>query len=140
MAIETVNRSRKNLKVREYIPGMVTASRKTQWRVSASAPRSPDDLSFTSRDQSGCIKWWDVTVPKTNYWHVHHTLGRAYAFEVLDFLNNPESQDVNGSELGFICTAIARWLPTVAGSAATGMADGFFGAISEFVSTGTADR
>ena len=140
MSNETVSCSRKNLKVSECLPGMVTASRKTKWHVSACAPKSADDLTFTSRDQSGCIKWWDVTVPKTNYWHVHHTLGRAYAFEVLDFLNNPESQDVNGHELGFICVAIARWLPTVAGSAATGMADGFFSAISEFVSTGTADR
>lgn len=140
MASETVNRSQKNLKVREYAPGMVTTSRKTKWHVSSSAPKTVDDLSFTSRNHNGIIQWWDVVVPKTDYWHVHHTLGRAYAFEVLDFLNNPESQEVNGHELGFICTAIAKWLPTVAGSAASGMADGFFSAISEFVSNGTADR
>jgi hypothetical protein len=140
MSNETVNRSLKNLKVSEYVPGIVKASRKTRWLVSTSSPKCADDLTFTSRDQKGCIRWWDVVVPKTNYWHVHHSLGRAYAFEVLDFLNNPEAQDVNGGELGFICTAIARWLPTVAGSAATGIADGFFGVISEFVSTGTADR
>ena len=140
MSNETVNRSRKSLKVSEYVPGIVKASRKTRWLVRTKSAKSADDLTFTSRDQKGCINWWDVVAPKTDYWGVHHSLGRAYAFEVLDFLNNPESEDVNGSELGFICGAIARWLPTVAGTAATGMADGFYGAISEFVSTGTVDR
>lgn len=140
MANETVNRSRKNLKFSEPIGGMVTASRKTHWIVTASSPKTPDELSFTSRDQSGFIKWWDITAPKTDYWPVHHTLGRAYAFEVLDFLNNPESKDVTGGELGFICKAIANWMPTVAGSAASGVADGFFSAISGYVSTGEVDR
>lgn len=143
MATETINRSRKNLKVREYapgVPGMVIASRKTRWCVTENSPKSVDELKFTSRDHNGCIRWWDVVVPKTEYWGVHHALGKAYAFEVLDYIHNPEAQDVNGSELGNICGAIARWLPTVAGSAASGMADGFFGVVSEFVSTGTAAR
>ena len=140
MSNENVNRSRKNLKVSEYVSGIVKTSRKTRWLITTSSPNCVDNLTFTSRDEKGCIRWWDVVVPKTNYRDVHHSLGRAYAFEVLDFLNNPEAQDVNGCELGFICEAIARWMPTVAGSAATGMADGFFDVISEFVSTGTADR
>jgi hypothetical protein len=140
MSIDSVNRARKGMKFREYAPGMVNASQKTKWIVSSRSAKSVDELSFTSRSQAGNFCWWDVTVPKTDYWHVHQMLGRAYAFEVLDFLNNPESQDVNGHELGFISVAIARWLPTVAGTAGTGIADGFFEVISEFVSTGTANR
>ena len=88
----------------------------------------------------GRVNWWSVTPPKTDYWHVHHMLGRAYAFELLDLLHNPAATADHASVLGYISTSIAYWTQTVAGSAATGMADGFFCAISEFVSTGTADR
>lgn len=140
MATDTVIRSIRNLKAKEHFPGMVEASRKTRWLVSSTAPKSVDDLTFTSRDELGRINWWSVTVPKTDYWHVHHTLGRAYAFELLDLLHNPEATDDDPHALGCISTSIAHWMQTVAGSAATGMADGFFSVISEFVSTGTADR
>ncbi|MBK7002997.1 MAG: hypothetical protein IPH35_24635 [Rhodoferax sp.] len=120
---------------------MVKASRKTRWLVGSAAPKSVDELTFTSRDEKGVINWWSVTVPKTNRWGVHYELGRAYAFELLDLLNIPESTDDDTHVLGCISTAIARWMQTVAGScAATGMADGFFSVISEFVSTGTVNR
>jgi hypothetical protein len=67
-------------------------------------------------------------------------LGRAYAFEVLDLLNNPSAEGENGGTLGYIMAAIARWLPTVSNSAASGIADGFFGVVSEYVATGSASR
>lgn len=140
MSNATQPRSNHNLRVKDYIPGMVKASRKTQWLVSSTSAKSADDLSFTSRDEMGHINWWSVTPPKTDYWHVHYTLGRAYAFELLDLLHNPEAKDNNTHALGQISTTIAHWMHTVAGSAASGMADGFFSVISEFVSTGTAGR
>lgn len=128
------------LKVKPY-PGLgLKASRKTKWLVSNSAPKSVDELNFTARDAQGHIIWWNVTPPKTEYWHVHHELGRAYAFEVLDLLNNPNAERDHERVLGFIMAEIARWLPSVSGSAATGIADGFFGVVSEYVATGTASR
>ena len=140
MATDTVIRSNRNLKTKEYFPGMMKASRKTLWLVGPNAPKSVEELTFTSRNKDGGFDWWSVTVPKTEYWGVHYELGRAYAFELLDLLHNPEATDDDTHVLGCISTSIARWMQTVAGSAATGMADGFFSVISEFVSTGTADR
>lgn len=140
MAEETVTHRKKGLKVRTYGPGLVEASRKTKWLLSHKDKESVDDLSFTSRDKVGRLNWWDVQAPKTTYWPVHHMLGRAYAFEVLSLLNNPDANCDNKCAIGFISTAIAKWLPSVAGTAATGIADGFFGAIGEYVATGTANR
>ena len=140
MATDTVIRSNGNLKAKPYLPGMVKSSRKTRWLVGSLAPKSTDDLTFTTREENASFNWWNVTPPKTEYWAAHYELGRAYAYELLDLLNNPEAIDDNTHVLGCISTSIARWMPSVAGSAATGMADGFFSVISEFVSTGTADR
>jgi len=133
-------RSRNGLNAKPY-PGVgFETSRKTRWLVTESAPQSVDGLTFTSRNAEGRINWWDVQPPKTNYWHVHEMLGRAYAFEVLDLLNNPNAEGENDGTLGYIMGAIARWLPTVSGTAASGMADGFFRVISEYVATGSASR
>lgn len=140
MSDATHPRSKQNLTAKEYLPGMVKASRKTRWLVHSTSPKSVDELTFTSRDEIGAINWWSVTVPKTEYWGVHYELGRAYAFELLDLLHNPKATDDDTHVLGYISTSIARWMQTVAGSAATGMADGFFAVISEFVSTGTVNR
>lgn len=131
---------RRGLKAKPY-PGVgYSTSRKTAWLVSASAPKCADELTFTARDAGGLMIWWDVTPPLTNYWHVHEMLGRAYAFEVLDLLNNPNAEKDNDWILGFILGAIARWLPSVSGSAASGIADGFFKVVSEYVATGTTSR
>ena len=119
---------------------ILETSRKTRWLVTPNAAKSVDELTFTSRDSEGRINWWDVMPPKTDYWHVHEMLGRAYAFEVLDLLNNPKAEHGNEASLGFIIGAIARWLPTVSGTASSGMADGFFRVVSEYVATGSASR
>lgn len=137
MAEATVNRG---LTVKPYGCGMRAASRKTQWMVSSDAPKNVDALTFTSRDNSGRICWWDVAPPKTEYWHVHEMLGRAYAFELLDLLNNPEAEGENEQVFAAVSMAIAQWLPSVSHSAASGMADGFFRVMSEFMATGQAVR
>ena len=139
MAVATVRQTKDGLTSKPYAESLIQASRKTHWLVSQDSAKTVDDLTFTSRDAQGCINWWDVSPPKTDYWHAHEMLGRAYAFEVLDLLNNPAAEKDNESSLGFILGAIARWQSTVAG-AATGMADGFFQVVSEYVSTGTASR
>jgi hypothetical protein len=117
-----------------------TVSRKTSWVVPPDAPRTADDLPFTSRDEKGFIRWWDVTPPNTEYCHPHDALGRAYAFELLDLLNNPKADDDKAHYLRFISGAITRWRSTVSGGAAESMADGFFDVIGEFLTTGTARR
>ncbi len=33
--------------------------------------KTVDDLSFTSRDKIGRIRWFDVIPPQTNYWPFH---------------------------------------------------------------------
>ena len=135
----TQPRAKQNLKIKEYLPGMVKTSRKTRWLVTSNAPKSVDELGFTSRDEGGAFNWWDVMPPKTEHWGAHYELGRAYAYELLDLLNNPEAEEENTHVMGCISTAIARWMPSVTG-AATGMADGFFSVMSEFVATGTVNR
>jgi hypothetical protein len=110
------------------------------WSIPKSGrPESADDLSFTSRDGSGRINWWDVTPPKTDYWHVHEMLGRAYAFELLDLINRPGSKEPP-HVVTYVCQAVGRWSASVKNSAAGGMAAGFFDVIGEFLETGSADR
>lgn len=128
------------LRVKDYASNMKETSRRTRWIVSSSAPKCAEELTFTARLENGHFGWWQVTPPKTNYWHVHQMLGRAYAFEVLDLVNNPATEEESRGCLRFILGAIAEWLPTVRGTAASGIADGFHDVISEYVSTGTASR
>jgi hypothetical protein len=131
---------RAGLKAKPF-PGLgFQTTRKTAWLVAAHSPRTADDLTFTSRDSEGRMVWWAVTAPKTNYWPAHEMLGRAYAFEVLDLLNNPDAEQDNKHTLAFILGAIARWLPSVSNSAGSGMADGFFNVVGEYAATGTASR
>lgn len=139
MAEKTSVRAR-GLRVKDYGPTMHETSRRTRWIVSSSSPKSAEELTFTTRLENGNFCWWHVTPPKTTYWHVHQMLGRAYAFEVLDLINNPATPDESRNCLRFILQAIATWLPTVQNSAASGMADGFFEVVDEYVSTGTANR
>jgi hypothetical protein len=119
------------------LPG--PTSRTTQWLLGPAAARSVDELSFTTRDELGRIDWWNVTPPKTDYWPAHQQLGRAYAFELLDLLNNPRAVDQQ-RVLSSVLGSIARWLPGVAGTGAEGMADGFFAVVDEYVATGSANR
>jgi hypothetical protein len=137
---KTARSATKGLKVKAMGETMRVASRKTQWIVSAGAAKTVDELTFTSRDAEGRIRWWDVNPPRTDYWPAHRMLGRAYAFEVLDLINNPDATDTPRHQLRCILGAIADWLPTVHGTSASGMADGFHSVISEYVATGTADR
>lgn len=111
--------------------------RKTEWYVPGNAPKTADDLTFTSRDPQGCIRWWDVTLPKTDYWHAHVILGRAYAFELLDLINNPEAKE-SEHILSHIVSAQMRWRgPDPCGGA---IIEGFHQVISEYVTTGSSSR
>lgn len=98
--------------------------------------KTVDDLSFTSRNHLGNINWWDVTPPKTDYWHAHEMLGRAYGFELLDFIHNQDKTDeASDHTLAFILAAITRkHHPN------DGLPFGFFEVISEYLITGVTQR
>lgn len=119
--------------------GMSYTRRAHKWAITGDGPKKPDDLSFTSRDAEGRMVWWNVTPPKTNYWHVHEMLGRAYAFEVLDLLNTPDAECPERI-VSYITLDMHRWSHTVPWCAAEGIMHGFFDALSEYLVTGSADR
>ncbi len=112
-------------------------NRRTTWVVTNNSPKSVDDLSFTSRGERG-VTWWDVTPPKTHYWHAHEMLGRAYAFELLDLINRPSKERPNVA--AYVLKAVGQWSVSADRLADGGMADGFFAVIGEFLETGTAAR
>lgn len=96
-----------------------------------SAPKTFDDLSFTTRDAKGRMVWWSVTPPSTQFWPAHFDLGRALARELLELMREHDPEPGEGRAVGFILAAVAKWMPTVAGTAAAGIADGFFSVIGE---------
>ena len=108
-----------------------TRARRAMPSRKASAHRTVDELSFTARDARGLMVWWNFTPPSTQYWPAHFDLGRAYAYEALELMRDPNLQPEQDRALGFILAAVARWLPSVAGTAAAGIADGFFATIGE---------
>jgi hypothetical protein len=118
--------------------GVASVQKKSKWLVPSSAAKTVDDLSFTSRDAAGRVCWWDVTPPKTEYWHAHVVLGRAYAFELLDMIHNPDA-DVPPGIVGYIAQDIFRWSRAQRWGA-DGVPHGFFEALSEFMVTGTTNR
>lgn len=115
---------------------LIMSKKSRRWYVPDGAPCCVDDLNFTSRDPQGRLNWWDVTPPKTDYWHAHQMLGRAYAFDLLDLLHNKRAEPIPPHAFGYIACAIARRgfaMPD-------GLYSGFFAAISEYLVTGEVDR
>src|SRR6266705_3577058 len=99
-------------------------NRRTTWLVPKSgSPQSAEDLSFTSRDERG-INWWNVTPQKTDYWHAHEMLGRAYAFELLDLIHRPSKERADVA--AYVLKAVGQWSESADRLADGGMADGFF--------------
>ncbi|MFT4063353.1 hypothetical protein [Paraburkholderia sp.] len=119
--------------------GMFEATRQTKWVVTPGCPLKPEDLNFTSRDERGRFVWWDVVPPKTDYWHAHQVLGRAYAFELLDLMNNPNSEYPEHI-VAYITLAMSRWAQRVSACASEGTISGFFEVLSEFMGKGTVTR
>jgi len=135
MATSTVSSIERNPQ-----PSFSEIKKRMRWSVDSSAPKTAEELSFVRRNEKGHMVWWDVTPPKTEYWHAHEMLGRAYAFELLDYVHNPES-DAHERTIGIVCKAISGWAAaTLNRTAACGMQSGFFNVLSEFIRTGTANR
>lgn len=127
------------IRLTEYCAGMKQATRKMRWIIPSKNPRKPEDLNFVARDAEGRMVWWHVEPPKTDYWHVHQVLGRAYAFELLDLMNNPDSEYPEHI-LAYITCAMTRWASSVPAGAGEGTIHGFFEVISEFLGKGEVSR
>ncbi len=81
-----------SIKIKEHGAGIMESKRKTTWLLCGNLPKTSDDLPFVSRDTEGGTNWWSVIPPNTDYWHAHQVLGRAYAFDLLDLIHNPEAE------------------------------------------------
>lgn len=127
-----------SISIKDHGHGIKTAKRKTEWILTSGIPKSVDDLPFVGRDGDRFI-WWNVTPPKTDYWHAHHILGRAYAFKLLDLFNNPEAKYPKHI-LAHITNSMMGWAKTVEPGAAEGMQHGFFEVLSEYLGTGSVSR
>jgi len=61
-------------------------SRKSQkWFVPSSAAKKAEDLSFVGEVRGR--GWWNVIPPQTSYTQAHYATGKAFAWELLDYLN-----------------------------------------------------
>jgi len=114
-----------------------TTAGKGVWLVPENAPKKSDDLPFVGRDAQGHFSWWSVTLPKTDYWAAHEVLGRGYAFELLDLMNNPKAQFPEHI-LSFIVGAQMRWKGNDPCGGA--IVHGFHEVLSEYLTSGTANR
>jgi hypothetical protein len=112
---------------------------KRKWLVGSFTPETVDELKFTSRAPDNGIRWWDITPPNTDYYHVHEYLGRAYAFEFLDLIHNPDKKarkKVYKHTLKFIVSDMMRKQE----KAPDLVWEGFFDVISEFLIKGKVPR
>lgn len=115
------------------------AKRRTSWLLNPNGPRSVDDLRFVRRDTAGRANWWAVTPPDTDYWSAHATLGRAYAFDLLDLMNNPDGECPEHI-LAYIASSMIPWMATVSPGAGEAIPHGFFQVLSEYMTTGEVSR
>jgi hypothetical protein len=83
--------------------------------------------------------WWSVTPAKTDYWNVHKILGRAYAFELFDLLNNPAAES-NEHVLGCIAAAMLSTVSRTGDWREATMVEGFSDVVGEYISTGKVNR
>lgn len=127
------------ISIENFGGGIKIAVRETEWTLTSCAPKSVDDLSFVGKDGKGRANWWTVIPPKTNYWHAHQILGRAYAFELLDLFNNPDAEYPEHI-LAYIHQGIRAWSRTVEPVAAEAIPFGFFEVLSEYLGNGKVAR
>ena len=136
----TRDRASPGTRVQDYGAGISAVTRRATWIISTTSPKTVDDLPFVSRSGDGASgSWWDVMPPKTDYYHAHEMLGRAYAFDVLDLMHTPGA-DCPPRILEYVMTAVANRQSSIDDWPALAVAQGFFGAISEFLVTGSSDR
>lgn len=131
--------SRRNIETKEILPGLDVRLVKRKFSNIICSPRTLNDLSFRKVEDGICKSWWAVIPPKTDYWHAHQVLGRAYAFELLDAIHNP-SEEVFKHILSPTVDSMIRWAPTVSPAAASGIPHGFFEVISEYLVVGKVNR
>ncbi|WP_040452780.1 hypothetical protein [Hydrocarboniphaga effusa] len=117
---------------------MTEVRRSQKWVISKDAPSKVEDLSFVSIGPDERPIWWKPEVLKTRYSQAHCALGTAYAYEFLDFMNNPHaSDDTKELILGFIVSAMIHgsrdWK-------AVTVAESFMKTVGTYMSTGAVYR
>jgi hypothetical protein len=110
------------------------------WLLFGNAAKKVEDLPFVGRDSEDRLNWWTVTPPKTDHWGVHQMLGRAYAFELLDLVHNPEAEKLNEHIISRIADAMMRWRMTAEPCAGEAIPHGFFEVLSEYLVIGRVNR
>ena len=96
--------------------------------LTSSVTTKPECLSFTRSGTAG-FKWWNVTPPQTSYTQAHAALGQAFAFELLDYLQNKNARN-KSNVLGYIALEITgERLDTCSGQ----MLFAFFKTIGNYV-------
>lgn len=127
------------VKAKDVDLGLKEVKRQHHWLLCGNIPKKVEDLPFVCTDSEGRFNWWTVTPPKTDYWHAHKMLGRAYAFDLLDLVHNPEAEKPEHI-VGCIADAMMRWRTTVEPCAGEGIPRGFFEVLSEYLVTGRVNR
>ena len=126
-------------KVTDLSHGLVEVKNKTKWIVSSLAATKPSELNFVDHNDSVRFSWWNVAPPNTDYGHAHEMLGKAYAYEFLDMINNPIKDEDHSQDgiLAFIARDMAAQRSDYRMEA---IADGFWRVINEYLLHGTAVR
>ncbi len=128
--------SKSKLIVVQSHEGLRQTKRNIKWYVPSQAATKAQDLNFTGKDEQGRMTWWDVTPPKTDYCHPHHALGKAYAFEFLDLIHNPDAEK-SEHMFSFIACEIVRKRLSMPNES---LYAGFFDVISQYLITGEVGR
>ena len=127
------------VKAKDVDLGLREVKHQRHWILCGNIPKKVGDLPFVGTDSEGRFNWWTVTPPKTDYWGAHQVLGRAYAFDLLDLVHNPEAEAPEHI-ISFIADAMMRWRRTVEPCAGEAIPHGFFEVLSEYLVTGRVNR
>ena len=111
---------------------------KGSWAVPGCSAKAGTDLSFVEHTENG-IDWFAVSLPKTEYGHPSHALGKAYAFELIDGLRNPEG-DVGPIHMGIVMSALGKWARQCHHVGMSGFLQGFGAVLGEYIQTHNAAR
>ena len=111
---------------------------KGPWAIPRCAAKAGTDMSFVERTESG-LDWFAVRLPKTAYCHPSEALGKAYAFELIDGLRNPDG-DVGPIHMGIVLSALGRWTKGCDHIGMSSFLHGFGHVLGEYIQTHNGSR
>lgn len=111
---------------------------KGPWALPSDAPKSGTDWPFVAPDDVG-LDWFAVSLPPTAYGHPSIELGRAYAFELIDGLRNPDGE-LGPVHMGIVFAAIGRWSKNCTHPCMGSFLQGLGAVLGEYIQTHNANR